>query len=368
MRRLALCVVFLALTGPIVTVLVARSRANDPPAAPPRPAAKTPDAEDPFAAPAAVASPQTKSAAAPPKPVAPASSRPADEAGHAGGMASADSSMLLPSPDRIFTPEMAAAPESKEAFDALSSAECAADAAIVAALASPAEIDCNEMPLAQLVTRLKKCYKIEIELDAAGLKDAGVEPDTPVTKHLSRMTLRSTLRLLLDDLQLKYVIHNEVLLITSPTKAESDEFMLTKFYPVKDLVLVRNDRDEIQTEMGPLMDLIRDIVDMKSWIDNGGNGTMSPYVFQDHCLIVVSQTQEVHEEIGDLLAALRRFAAAEGKGGKELRLPKLPKHAAPAHRTVPASQGLGGSPTTAAPGKGPAPMGGGLGGMGGGMF
>ncbi len=36
---------------------------------------------------------------------------------------------------------------------------------------------------------------------------------------------------------MKYVIHNEVLLITSPTKAESDEFMTTKVYPVADLVL-----------------------------------------------------------------------------------------------------------------------------------
>ena len=45
------------------------------------------------------------------------------------------------------------------------------------------------------------------------------------------------MKLLLDELQLKYVIHNEVLLITSPAKAESDEYMTTKVYPVADLVL-----------------------------------------------------------------------------------------------------------------------------------
>jgi hypothetical protein len=38
-------------------------------------------------------------------------------------------------------------------------------------------------------------------------------------------------------LQLKYVIHNEVLLITTPEKAESDDYMTTKVYPVADLVL-----------------------------------------------------------------------------------------------------------------------------------
>ena len=45
------------------------------------------------------------------------------------------------------------------------------------------------------------------------------------------------MKLLLDELQLKYVVHNEVLLITSPAKAESDEYMTTKVYPVADLVL-----------------------------------------------------------------------------------------------------------------------------------
>ncbi len=36
---------------------------------------------------------------------------------------------------------------------------------------------------------------------------------------------------MLDELQLKYVIHNDVLSITGPQKAESDEFMTTKAYP-----------------------------------------------------------------------------------------------------------------------------------------
>src|SRR5208282_2922779 len=79
--------------------------------------------------------------------------------------------------------------------------------------------------------------KIEIQLDLAGLKDAGVDPEQQVSKNIRGVSLRSALKLLLDDLQLKYVIHNEVLLITSPTKAESDEFMSTKVYPVADLVL-----------------------------------------------------------------------------------------------------------------------------------
>ncbi len=58
-----------------------------------------------------------------------------------------------------------------------------------------------------------------------------------MTKNLKGISLRSALKMILDELQLKYVIHNEVLLITSPTKAESDEYMVTKAYPVADLVV-----------------------------------------------------------------------------------------------------------------------------------
>jgi hypothetical protein len=219
---------------------------------------------------------------------------------------------------------------------------------INAALQSPTEIEGNNTPLGEIVEQLKKRHKIEIQLDLAALKEAGVEPGCPVTKHLSGMSLKSALRLLLDELQLKYVIHNEVLLITSPAKAESDEYMTTRLYPVKDLILVRNENDEIETDFQPLIDLIRDSVDTKTWIDNGGTGSLTPYQFQDRCLLVISQTGEVHENITALLAALRRCAAADAKSGNGLRLARRPKRAAP-----------GGSPQGSS--------GGGMGGMGGGM-
>jgi hypothetical protein len=359
MRRLSLCAVFLALTGSILTVLVVKSWANEQPAAPPKLAAKPLDADDPFAAPGAAAAPKSVPAkpsilpAEPPEeppppglrpyPPAPPSPRSAEHVARAVGSAQASAAMS-PSFDRILTPEMAASPEPKEAVEALTTSECAATAKINAALATPAEIDCKEMPLRELVARLNKRHKIEIQLDALGLKELVVDPDCPITKHLSGTTLRSALRLVLDDLGLKYAIHSEVLLITSPARAESDEFMLTKFYPVKDLILVRNEHDEIQTDFRPLMDLIQNLVVTKSWDENGGNGTIAAYVFQDRCLLVVNQTQKVHEEIADLLATLRRCSAADGKDGKKLRLPKLPKSPVPAYYSVPTPQ-----PAAAAP-------------------
>ena len=238
---------------------------------------------------------------------------------------------------RILTPEMAATRESETI---IGTDDSPAVTKINAALQSPTEIEGNNTPLREIVEQLKKRHKIEIQLDLAALKEAGVEPDCPVTKDLSGMSLKSALRLLLDELQLKYVIHNEVLLITSPAKAESDEYMTTRLYPVKDLILVRNENDEIETDFQPLMDLIRDSVDTKTWVDNGGTGSLTPYQFQDRCLLVISQTGEVHEDITALLAALRRCAAADAKSGNGLRLAKRPKSVAPGG-SPPSSRGGG---------------------------
>jgi hypothetical protein len=112
-----------------------------------------------------------------------------------------------------------------------------AEKKIEEALKQPTQIEFVETPLRDVVDYLKDLHHIEIQLDAAALKDAGLEETTPVTKNLKGISLRSALKLLLDDLQLKYVIHNEVLLITSPAKVDSEEYMTAEVYPLSDLVL-----------------------------------------------------------------------------------------------------------------------------------
>ncbi len=188
---------------------------------------------------------------------------------------------------------------------------------IEAALESPTDIDAKDAPLSEIINGLRSKHKINIELDVPALKEAGVEPDVHVTKHVIGISLRSALNLLLSDLQLKYVIHDEVLLITSPTKAESDEFMTTKVYPVKDLVLVRNQQGAIEVDFQPLQDTIMQTVATKTWQENGGQGTISTFQARGRSLLMVSQTQEVHEQIVDLLSVLRRAGLPKDKVGGE---------------------------------------------------
>jgi general secretion pathway protein D len=60
-----------------------------------------------------------------------------------------------------------------------------------------------------------------------------------------------------------------------------------------------------QADFGPIIDLITTTISPDSWDDVGGPGSISG--FDTNLSLVVSQTQEVHEQIADLLEQLRRL-------------------------------------------------------------
>jgi len=110
-----------------------------------------------------------------------------------------------------------------------------AEQKIFDALDDDTRLEFIETPLDQVVDFLKDQHGINIELDAGELDNVGIGTDVPITRNLKGISLRSALRLMLKDLELTYVIRDEVLLITTPEEAESE--LVTKVYPVGDLVL-----------------------------------------------------------------------------------------------------------------------------------
>ncbi len=96
-------------------------------------------------------------------------------------------------------------------------------------------LEFNDAPLSEVVDYLKQARNIPIVIDNRALDDVGLGSDTPVTISLNGITLRSALKLMLKELDLTYVIRDEVLKITTPEEAENE--LLTKVYPVADLVL-----------------------------------------------------------------------------------------------------------------------------------
>lgn len=106
---------------------------------------------------------------------------------------------------------------------------------IRAALDDTTTVQFVDEPLSDVIEFWKDYHKIEIQIDTKALEDVNLGPDTPVSKQLDGISLRSALRLLLGDLDLTYVIRDEVLMITTPEEAELQ--LTTKVYPVADLVI-----------------------------------------------------------------------------------------------------------------------------------
>src|SRR5262249_39114375 len=112
-----------------------------------------------------------------------------------------------------------------------------AEKAIVAALGRPVSIEFVEEPLADVVNDLKDLLEIEMQLDTRSLEDAGIPIDTPISlPRIKDVSLRSLLGLLNKKYGLRYLIQNDMLLLTSHDAVEDQANLVRKVYPVGDLV------------------------------------------------------------------------------------------------------------------------------------
>jgi hypothetical protein len=196
----------------------------------------------------------------------------------------------------------------------------------------PTGIDFTDSPLQDVVTQLQDDYQIPIQLDKPALEEAGIGTDEKVTVSLHNISLRSALRLMLKQLQLTYIIQDEVLLITTKEQAEAN--LRICVYDIRGLV------DEGDSKaIDALMETIIDCVATETWAKNGGGqaeiravsntkpvnrlvqfgggggghgggrsegGAASIRPIKPR-LLVISQTQAVHEEIQNLFETIRHM-------------------------------------------------------------
>jgi hypothetical protein len=180
-----------------------------------------------------------------------------------------------------------------------------AAAAIEAALDKPgSRFEFNEMPLRDVIAKLREAHSIPVELDQKALEDAGVDLDTPITQHISGISLRSALRLLLDTIDLTYRVENEVLQIT--TKEVESMNPTVRLYPLP-WGIAAQARPDVQA----LIDLITSTVRPETWDSVGGYGSVRPIGESGETTLVVSQTQECHWEVEGLFRGLHQQALAE---------------------------------------------------------
>jgi hypothetical protein len=182
----------------------------------------------------------------------------------------------------------------------------AAEAEIEKALADATQLEFIKTPLVDVIDYLKDRHKIEIQLDKKAIEDCGVSFRTPVTKNIKGVSLRAALKVVLQELGLTYTVHDGVLLITSPECAEG--MLITKVYPVTDLVVQRDRFGRVSADPRGLVDQIVRIVAPASWDVAGGLGSLSASQVGGVVLLSVAQSYEVQQEVQALLAKLRQAA------------------------------------------------------------
>ncbi|HUT09423.1 MAG TPA: hypothetical protein VMY42_02920 [Thermoguttaceae bacterium] len=191
-----------------------------------------------------------------------------------------------------------------------------AEKKIEEALDSPTQLEFIECPLQDVIDYLKDYHEIEIQIDARALQDVGIGTDTPITRNLKGVSLRSALTLMLRELDLTFLIENEVLMITTPEEAECR--LTTKIYPVGDVITRADvaafdapDQGGESADYDSLIEMITSTIEPVSWADVGGPGSIAPMTVRGTEILVIAQTYQIHRKIAALLAELREVAGAK---------------------------------------------------------
>jgi len=200
---------------------------------------------------------------------------------------------------------------------------------IVAALGESTQLEFIETPLQDVLDFLKDLHSIEIQIDHRALEDVGIGSDTPITMNVKGVSLRSALRLMLRQLDLTYVICDEVLLIVPIDALEATS---TRVYSVAELLNFGETADELAETLA--VALARQeksgVSDSpKSTEKKAGRPSMRIVPYRQ-VIIVVASTAE-HETLGRLLYELS--LGLEGKTSSPAVRDKPPEsRTEPAHR------------------------------------
>jgi hypothetical protein len=179
----------------------------------------------------------------------------------------------------------------------------------------------KDMPLRMVIDNIHQLARINVVADVDALREGGVSLDMPLSLKVEDMPLKSALNILLKQARLTYVIKDEALQITTEEHAKGKLKMVT--YPVADLVTPIGDgfweltpflcrkypelagkRTPRTTAEDVLIRVITSTIEPNSWSEVGGKGTIQ--YFPLGMALVINQTQDVQEQIADLLTALRR--------------------------------------------------------------
>jgi|GEM_PF-4632195 len=143
--------------------------------------------------------------------------------------------------------------------------------------------------------------QIPIVFDRNALSEESMDPtsETVSLPPIENISLASALKLMLDELDLTFVVKNEVLAIT--TKTAASEHLVTRVY--------RRDSNWKLTEE-QITNAIESTVLPDSWENIGGPGAIAIV----NGGLVINNSMKAHTEINQLFAKLERLYAAKNSG------------------------------------------------------
>jgi type II secretory pathway component GspD/PulD (secretin) len=146
-----------------------------------------------------------------------------------------------------------------------------------------------DVPLEEAAMQLSKTHHIPMLVDRHALEDIGLATDTPVRIGLEDVSLRSFLRLMLRELDLTYMVQNEVLIITTVEAAEQN--LVLEMYKFPQQLIEKSDQVVEALTTGVVPD---------AWTKLGGPCTVTAI---DNVLVVAA-TESIHDRVIDFLNKL----------------------------------------------------------------
>ena len=146
-----------------------------------------------------------------------------------------------------------------------------------------------ETPLEEAIEMISRNHNSPIVVDKRALEEIGLTPDTPVSLSLKDVTLRSFLRLMLRELDLTYMIKDQVMQITTVEAAEQN--LGTQMYRLPDNLVEKS---------GEVLTALQAAIVPDTWSTQGGPSSATTI---DHVLII-STTNDVHDQVTDFLNTL----------------------------------------------------------------
>jgi len=177
----------------------------------------------------------------------------------------------------------------------------AGDASVERALARPASLHFKAMPLAEVAARIAREHGFNVLLDHNALKDRRANEETPLNFDCDGVPLGAGLRFMLGQHDLNFVLPEDtdnVLVITSNDVAKGK--LIVRVYKVPELIEPANEFSQVPADSTEIVQMITSVIAPPTWNSNGGTGSIA-------CVgqtLVVSQTEDVQNQIAGLLAAL----------------------------------------------------------------